>query len=99
VNNKKQHSFKKIKQHSFKKIEHPALNLLYGDLAELEKPQRPPREGKLSTRAARAARAACMEKIYEIPRARGRDAPVPPVSSTVCKLTSTGDRSYRFVKL
>ena len=44
--------------------------LIFDDPAESKTSQRPLREGKLSNPHARAARAACMEKIYEIPRAR-----------------------------
>ena len=44
--------------------------LIFDDSAENERGQRPLRESKLSNPHARAARAACMEKIYEISRAR-----------------------------
>jgi hypothetical protein len=73
--------------------------LIFDDPAKREESQRPPREGtNCQTRAARAARAACMEKIYEIPRAaaaRARCASSLPVKYTVGHTKfSTFESSY-----
>ena len=51
-------------------------------------------EGKLSNPRARATRAACMEKIYEIPRAcaaRELCADFLPIKSTVYRLVCVND--------